>query len=305
MESFENSEILAKWAIGELNEDEKHSLETRLDLSDLAIVLKEVDSWSLPTYDVSREFELLKRTRNVQISKSPKTFNLRILYYAAASTALLIGIFYFYSKITSPIQLITSTGETINHTLPSGSTIQLDAKSTASYSKRSWRKSREIELKGQAFFNVTHGSSFIVHTNDGDIKVLGTSFNVYAENDLLKVKCYSGTVEVSARNKTTSLTKNKGVEISGSGMKEISVEEKSPDWTNGFTNYNEVNLQEVVVNLQKYYDVSIDLPQQFRQLEYSGVVVHKDLKTALELVFLPMGISYTLTNDNNVIFSQN
>lgn len=301
MDTLDNSEILAKWAAGKMMDDEKRSLEDKFNLTDLAYVLNDIDTWSLPKYNTTWKFEELKQLKNAQIVKKQKTIKLSIFYSIAASIAVLIGGFYFYILNTSNIELITQTGESIQQTLPKGSTIHLDANSVARYSKWQWRKSREIELEGQAFFNVTHGSSFAVKTPSGKVEVLGTSFNVYADKDMIQVKCYKGTVQVSSGEVSHVLNKHNGILIKNGQTTELEVEDQSPDWTKGFTRYSSEKLYKVIEDLQKYYQVEIELSQAYQQMEYSGVVVHKDLNTALELIFAPMGISYTLTDNGKVL----
>ena len=69
-------------------------------------------------------------------------------------------------------------------TLPDGSSVQLNANSTLSYPGSFGKSKREVELDGEAFFDVAHDKQhpFIVHTHQMDIQVTGTRFNVDAYN---------------------------------------------------------------------------------------------------------------------------
>lgn len=302
MEDLTNSNILAKWAAGELPEEKKQALEKENNLKDLSIVLTDINHWSLPELNTAQKFDELKQGYFTQQKKKGKSAKLSIWTTIAASFILLCSISYFLLHHNAQVVLTTQEGETVKHTLPKGSTITIDAKSTAKYSKWRWRKSREISLDGQAFFNVTKGVPFKVKTAMGTVEVLGTKFNINTNEQQFKVYCYRGTVKVKSGDVTKILNQQQGVIIENNEVTEVNVEGEMPDWTNGFTKYDAVVLSDVIKDLNKYYNLHIDLPDQYQHLVYSGILVHNDLKTALEMVFDSMGISYKLTDKNNVIF---
>lgn len=69
--------------------------------------------------------------------------------------------------------------------LPDGSSVWLNSGSNIRYSSDFNRKIREIELQGEAFFDVQKntGKPFFVHTAFVDVEVTGTQFNVKAYRD--------------------------------------------------------------------------------------------------------------------------
>ncbi len=73
-----------------------------------------------------------------------------------------------------------SKGQKLDIRLPDGSRIQLNANSTISYPEKFAGEIREVTLKGEAYFDVTHIPSrpFIVRTTYASTQVLGTSFNI-------------------------------------------------------------------------------------------------------------------------------
>ncbi|WP_443936568.1 FecR family protein [Pedobacter sp. MW01-1-1] len=112
----------------------------------------------------------------------------------AAAIVLVAGIGYLYQKYTTksiPAELVvakiytTKGGERKKITLPDGTTVMLNAKSVLAIGKEFNDKCREVNLKGEAFFDVTHSKDkpFKVYTEDFNINVLGTAFNVKAYPD--------------------------------------------------------------------------------------------------------------------------
>lgn len=79
----------------------------------------------------------------------------------------------------------TKSGERKRIRLQDGTSVLLNAKSSLSIIKGFNTKTREVNLTGEAFFDVVHCKDvpFIVHTSDFKINVLGTAFNVKAYPD--------------------------------------------------------------------------------------------------------------------------
>ena len=82
------------------------------------------------------------------------------------------------------VQLHTVNGMLSKLELPDGSTVHLNAGSTLAYPSAFGPDTREVELDGEAFFEIAHDVQhpFIVHTARMDIQVTGTRFNVDAYN---------------------------------------------------------------------------------------------------------------------------
>jgi ferric-dicitrate binding protein FerR (iron transport regulator) len=85
-------------------------------------------------------------------------------------------------------------------TLPDGTKVWLNAESRITYNNNFNTKTREVELEGEAFFDVVKNpySPFIVHTTGIDIKVLGTAFNVksYPHEQTIEATLVRGSIEV-------------------------------------------------------------------------------------------------------------
>ena len=114
-------------------------------------------------------------------------FSLKYQLSAAASIIVLIGLFYLFN-LNKQITCITQLGEMKEYVLPDQSKVILNADSKLTYKKGFWNSSREVYLTGEAIFEVKKGSLFTVNTNKGNVRVLGTSFNVFTRNNV-KIPC--------------------------------------------------------------------------------------------------------------------
>ncbi len=102
--------------------------------------------------------------------------------------------------------------ETLQITLPDGSSVTLDPGSSLSFSVHPTGKKtpqRMVALNGSAFFQVSHDpeSPFVLETNKNEIKVYGTSFSIkdHQEDATSTVLQYSGRLEVTNGNASAIL----------------------------------------------------------------------------------------------------
>lgn len=101
-------------------------------------------------------------------------------------------------------QLIAPLGKTVKALLPDGTTVWLNAGSKLSYNANFSRSNRSITVTGEIFLDVVKDDTkpFIVHTNNLDVHVLGTSFNIkaYDDDSRSEVTVIGGKVQVIMRN---------------------------------------------------------------------------------------------------------
>jgi len=97
--------------------------------------------------------------------------------------------------------VITSKGRQYQVVLPDGSKMWLNAATTLTYPVQFDRDKREVEINGEAYFEVEKAEDwpFIVKTETQCIEVLGTHFNVsaYAGDRKAKTTLVEGSVKIS------------------------------------------------------------------------------------------------------------
>ena len=123
---------------------------------------------------------------------------------------------------------------------------------------------RSLNLSGEAYFEVTRNEEipFKVHTEELDVKVLGTKFNFrnYKDDLEAKVCLLEGKVALNTRQKETilhpdqqALLDKKTGKLFVSGTKAA----YSAEWTNDRLYFDEVLLSDIIKELERSYDVKI------------------------------------------------
>jgi len=234
-----------------------------------------------------------------------KSFKIWPAIAVAASIALILG-FVFFPKSIEPefIELATLNGEKTEISLPDGSKVLVNANSEVAYNK-DW--DRTINLKGEAFFEVTKGSTFKVSTPSGTITVLGTSFNVFSRGGDLEVACKTGKVEVEipTQNFKESITQGEVISFkSDTVKKENYVTDQIGKWHSGEFYFNNRDVQEVINEIERQFDIEVEVEDGIDS-KFTGFFLSSDLVMALEMVCLPLDLSYEKTGSKNYLISKN
>lgn len=120
---------------------------------------------------------------------------------AVGCTGLLAAAAYRTFFDTRMQQVIVPAGQRAELVLADGTKVWLNSKSRLEYpASFGWGK-RRVALSGEGYFEVTHDERkpFVVETGRFDVRVLGTTFNVYAyDDDSFEAALLDGSVEVSS-----------------------------------------------------------------------------------------------------------
>ena len=169
---------------------------------------------------IKQEWELLKQKVNRSQLTSKKPVNKFLYWLPRVAAVFLLGAIISFSvsyQIYNPKnselvyhEINTPSGAKSKVTLPDGTIIWLRAGSNLKYSNEFNKKTREVYLTGEAFFDVETNPSklFLVRTSELNIKAYGTSFNVksYPEEGTIETTLIEGSIGVtrtSFENKKT------------------------------------------------------------------------------------------------------
>lgn len=130
-------------------------------------------------------------------------------FAAAASLILLIACgWWTYSYYSNLPLKISTLAEVRTIDLPDRSKVTLNRYTTLTCPRRFNGKRREVNLSGEAYFEVSKDAAhpFIVHTSDMDVRVLGTHFNVnaYPDGQNIRTTLLEGKVEVKIPHSSLS-----------------------------------------------------------------------------------------------------
>ncbi len=192
-------------------------------------------------------------------------------FSAAAAVALLcLSAWTAYLYIQpATIQTISTLAETRTVCLPDGSTVTLNHYSSLSYPEKFKSDKREVELNGEAYFEVSKKKEhpFIVQTETIDVQVLGTHFNVnaYPDNPDVKTTLLTGSVAVSNKSKSVRMIL-KPNEIAIYNKVEEKLTRKVPanaeyeiSWRHGEFIFDDLPLQEIARELSNSFGTTIHI----------------------------------------------
>jgi transmembrane sensor len=233
-----------------------------------------------------------------QPSSIQKTIKLPYLKWSVAAVLFItIGLGLFARLHT--VHLNVSKGEFATHVLPDGSQVFLNAQSSISYTPYWWSFDRQVNLEGEAFFEVAKGEKFTVNSKLGQTEVLGTSFNIYSRDQDYTVYCSTGKVKVSdQRGESVLLTPGSFTEVNNDKLAvSTKTETEALSWRLNKFVYNTTSLDKVFSDLERQYNITIAAKKQIRRKVYTGVFDRTvSFKEALNIICLSFDLNFEETS---------
>ena len=266
--------------------------------------------------------------------------------YVAASVVIIIGLSFLfrkyldtnlnYSSENGTQQVFVKPGSKSKIILPDGTVVRLNGSSKLSYNKDFNEKVREVNLEGEAYFDVTKDPNhpFIVHTSDIDIRVLGTLFNVksYEQDPTIETTLLRGSIEVYNKNDASAplvilkpnekliFNKNENEKIPDMNKidpnspkkinpdENISISTLSPNKPDSLKEetswlYNRLvidgdNFTEMAQKMERWYGVKIEiLSPELKQYHFNGIFENETIEQALDALRLTVKFRYKINND--------
>jgi ferric-dicitrate binding protein FerR (iron transport regulator) len=242
---------------------------------------------------------LMNRIEVKEVTENGRS--LKYTYVAAAASVLFIlGLLFFLDNDLERVSTELAEHRTVE--LPDGSTVHLNAGSYIEFDEDEFNKSRKINLDGEAFFKVEKGSSFDVITDQGVVRVLGTSFNVCDRADFFEVTCETGKVRVSHEGREVILTPGLATHNKKGTLAPAFSANEASDWMRGSFDFEDESLEFVFEVIERQFAVdvkSIGLEQR----SFTGEFDSSDLETALTVICQPMGLEYQIKDNSEIVIT--
>jgi transmembrane sensor len=185
-----------------------------------------------------------------------------------------------YNKMTTP------KGRQFEVTLPDGTKVWLNAASSIRYPTAFAGKERRVEVSGEVCFEVVKDANkpfFVNINNKAAIEVLGTLFNVNAyENEKnIHTTLLEGSVKVTATAGHANgviLKPGQQAKISHLTPSDKIVVDNDPDtekimaWKNGLFNFEGANLEEVMRQLERWYNIDVVYENGIPDIKFIGEI---------------------------------
>ena len=201
----------------------------------------------------------------------------------------------------------TPVGMQTDFLLPDGSHVWLNSGSVFKYPASFAKDTRQVELIGEAFFDVVKDAShpFLVKAGKMNVEVKGTRFNIinYPEDPLTELILESGSVRLFSgdynNQKTIAFIKPGELAILDNAQNKLSVSqvdvEKYTAWKEGMLIFREDQMDEVARKLNRWFNVEIVLQSsELKDYVYTATYRDETLPQILELLKISAPIKYNI-----------
>lgn len=287
------------------------------------LIILGMDFKKTPASEVPREL-LLKKIRMSIAAMNERPVTSRPIsinrYYRIAAVFLGLVVstatLYFLTA-TNMTQYATAFAETRQITLPDGSTMVLNANSSVRF-EDDWspNEPREVWLHGEAFFDIRHlenDERFVVRTNNLDVEVLGTEFNVQTRKERVQVVLRSGRVKLNTTGSVTDslyLEPGELAELSTSDQKltkKVVNPEEFCSWRNNELIFKATPLSEIAETLHHNYGWNITFEDEaMKSSAFTGTVSTESVENVeLLLVTISEAFGFDVVKENDqIVFSR-
>lgn len=192
--------------------------------------------------------------------------------------------------------------------LPDGSKVWLNSASTLSYPTTFAGNERKVQLKGEAYFEISPNKNvpFRVESENQIVEVLGTHFNInsYDDEDYVKTTLLEGSVKVILSSNPNEVSKTRLLKpgeqsltkSSQSGIRIENVDtEKAVAWKNGYFKFRNTPIKEIMREIERWYDVELVYEGKIPSDEFTGFISNDvKISAVLKIMEESGGVRFTV-----------
>lgn len=289
-------------------------------IEELKTVLREQWDKVLPDDSDSHQLNHILYKINYQINSSEqkhtKLFTVRLVtWYARIAAILLIPILVYTGIVTYQQQRISEVntagwvemsaplGSRIKFKLPDGSIGWLNSGSALKYALN-FGEIREVQLSGQAFFDVKHkeGSRFIVKTKYLDVEVKGTAFDIaaYADEKDVNVTLERGNILLKSASLSVPIEMNPDEQVNYDFAKQLITKTKVTAqifsaWKDGKLMLRNASLEELAKHLSRWYNIDVSIENANHiDLRFRATFEDENLEEVLRLLKISSQLDFKI-----------
>lgn len=306
-----NQELLYKYFKGTTSVDEEKQILDWVEASDenREVYLKERMMYDISLFSENQETKEKKTARLIPMLR----WTTRI---AAAIIVAVAGYFmatdYLYAKDAQLQTITVPAGQRAQITLADGTRVWLNAKSTLTYAANFGREERNVELDGEAYFEVAKNKSipFFVNTEMNKVRVVGTSFNIcaYKGSKEFGATLVEGIVDIYPANNDQIITRLQKNECflneDGKCKKTVLPSYDYLRWKEGLYCFDDAPFSGILSRLEKYYNVTITVadPELLNYGSFTGKFREQDgIEHILKTISKDHPFNYSINEEKDSI----
>lgn len=221
-----------------------------------------------------------------------------VLFFLVASTFIVNSILVSTRNKVVYQEISVPKGSRSSFNLPDGTKVWLSNNSTIKYPSKFIGRTRELEIEGEAYFEVTHKKRkpFIVNIGNNRIKVLGTHFSVtaYPDDNKVRADLVEGKIQFDISNgkggfHSYMVKPSHSLVLDKTSGKLF--ESKVPDgfydyWRKGIYEFRNETLEDLALKIDRIYNTQIIFEEEaLKQKRFSGTIsIDDNIFTFIEAV---------------------
>lgn len=221
-----------------------------------------------------------------------------VIFFLVATTFVVDSILTSSNKEIVYQEIAVPKGSRSHFNLPDGTKVWLSNNSSIKYPSEFRGDFRELEIEGEAYFDVTHNvkKPFIVNFGDNRIKVLGTQFSVtaYPDDNLVRADLVKGKIQFDIANseggfKSYILKPSHSLVLDRTSGKLY--ESRVPDgfydyWHKGIYEFRNETLEDLALKIDRIYNTQIVFEdEKLKSKRFSGTIsIDDNIFTFIEAV---------------------
>lgn len=302
METKKFNSLIEKYFSGKTTSEENALLRSYMEDGDAA---RSFDEFAFAKWqDAYTEMpeELKDRIRHNLLTgiKTQKRLTFKkILKFSAAAACVAVALVtgFLAGKGTETeanvFECIAANGQKSTISLPDGTKVMLNSGSSLRYASDFNVKNRDIELNGEAYFEVARNEEIplIVSAKQMRVEALGTKFNVraYSSEPEIVTTLVDGSVKATAGGREMIMKPAEEISynVKSGEMKKYDAPNKNHliPWRDNELFFNGNNLKEIGAILERMYNVNVIFEDEtITKYTYTGLVRNSSLSNVLDLI---------------------
>ena len=329
--------LVSKYVKATLNDDEAASLsawlsESKANRSEFRYEIKSLSKENLTTSDAVMFWTAFER-KNSRLLTGRRRFPVRRTLWLTsfvAAVSLVAFLIFGNDVVNEPVESfesmsglvdqkhVTQADETvfvadsISHVLlADGTRVVLNKGSRLILAPSFNTGMREVDLEGEAFFDVARDTTrlFVVNCGKGAFIVRGTSFNIssYAEEKMSMVTLHTGALEARIQGNIIKLTPGDELMVDEAAnnysKRTLCNVEDSRSWIDSDrVVFNDQPLKFVAVKIAKKYGIRLIVDQSIENIIYTGQIHDEPLEQILRLLEVTSYVPVKISHENNAYY---
>lgn len=193
--------------------------------------------------------------------------------------------------------------------LSDGTRVWLNANSSIRFPATFNGDRRSVSITGEAYFEVAKNKTkpFLVTAKEATISVLGTHFNImaYEDENMMTTTLLEGAVKVSKGDRFKILRPGVQAQIFHDETIKTQIVDVDEEmaWKNGWFNFNSWDIQRIMRQISRWYDIDVVYEGKVPTGHYSGIVSRENNISQVLQIMKAGGVDFKI-EDRKIIVSE-